>query len=174
MEPHWHCELCEHQDVNLKEGNICGLTGNKPNFTNTCHKIEFGERRKEKIVDTNAKFQKVLKNKWWVYSYFILFNIFAITLFYLDYLFLNYLKHFFLMAYAVPIFIAAIAITLLGMGWGALNNYRNNLSIAKANKNEADLALSAYNIDYKLKLDFLKSFHGDPKVKSDLQFYYKE
>ncbi len=147
MEPHWHCELCEHQDVSLKEGNICGLTGKKPGFTTTCNKIEFGDRRDEKIVDINAKYQKVLK---------------------------NYLKHFFLMAYAVPIFIAAIGITLLGMGWGALNNYRNNLSIAKANKNEIDLVLSAYNIDYKLKLDFLKSFHGEPKVKSDLQFYYKE
>ncbi|MDN3594034.1 hypothetical protein [Zunongwangia endophytica] len=172
MEPHWHCDLCEHQDVSLRKGNICGLTGNKPNFKNTCNTIEFGEKRKQKVIDTNAKLQKILKNKWWVYSYFILFNIFAIVLFYLDYLFLNYLKHFFLMAYAVPIIISAIAIVLLGMGWGALNNYRNNLNIAKANKSEVDAALSAYDINYDLKLDFLKSFHGVPKVKSYLKFYY--
>jgi len=170
MEPHWHCELCEYQDISFKKGNICGLIGDKPSFTDTCHKIEFGEKRGRKIVDTNAEFQKVLKNKWWVYSYFILFNIFAIALFYLDYFFLDYLKYFSVMTYVVPIIIAAIAITLLGMGWGALNNYRNNLSIAEANKSKVDSILLAYNIDYELKLDFIKTFHEGLKVKSDLRF----
>ena len=74
------------------------------------------------------------------------------------------------MTYVVPIIIAAIAITLLGMGCGALNNYRNKLSIAEANKSKVDATLSTYNIDHELKLDFIKSFHEALKVKSDLRF----
>ena len=40
-----HCDLCEHQVLNLKEGTICGLTNKKPNFNTTCLKINFNKNK---------------------------------------------------------------------------------------------------------------------------------
>ena len=44
-----HCDLCEHQILSLKEGTICGLTNNKPDFNKVCLNINFSEKLKKRL-----------------------------------------------------------------------------------------------------------------------------
>ncbi len=59
-----HCELCDHQKVNLKEGSICGITQRKPNFHRTCLQISLSEKFEEKLKRANIEYQKVQKDTW--------------------------------------------------------------------------------------------------------------
>ena len=50
-----HCDLCEHQVLNLKKGTTCGLTNKKPNFNKTCLKIKFDKKIKTELEDRTVR-----------------------------------------------------------------------------------------------------------------------
>ena len=54
-----HCRLCNHQEVELKKGTICGLTNEKPDFQNTCPSINFSDHLEAKIKEVNTIYENI-------------------------------------------------------------------------------------------------------------------
>lgn len=45
-----YCRICLNRKFNLKEGIVCGLTDQKPDFENTCPNFKTDQKRKEELA----------------------------------------------------------------------------------------------------------------------------
>ena len=171
-----HCELCDHQKVNLKEGSICSLTERKPNFHRTCLKISLTKKFEEKLKLANIEYQRVQNDKWWTYAYAIVFLTISFAVFYGAYWFVGYVDELFESRNSgqsyitvVPIVIFAIGFVLLAMAVGAFNKYRKDVAKVTLQKQRIDEVLSLYNISYVIEITFEKKYHGKQEVAVDLK-----
>lgn len=69
----------------------------------------------------------------------------------------------------VPLIIIAIGLGILVFAAGPLNKYRNELAIAKNNKEKLDEVLNLYKIDYEIDLEYGEEIHGTREVRADLK-----
>lgn len=170
-----HCELCDHQKVNLKEGSICGLTERKPSFHRTCLKISLTQKFEEKLKLVNIEYQRIQKDKWWTYAYSIVFLSMSCAVFYGVYWFIGYMDELFEsrkygQGYitVVPIVIFAIGFVLLAMAGGAFNKHRRDVAKTTLKKQRIDTVLAQYNISYTIEIFFGKKYHGTQEVAVNL------
>ncbi len=176
MHPTYHCELCNHQKVNLKEGSICGLTERKPNFNRTCPKIFLTKKFEEKLKIAAIEYQRVEKDRWWTYAYSIVFLIMSFAVFYSVYWFIGYMDELFDsrdygQGYitVVPIVIFSIGFVLLAMAVGAFNKHRKDVTKVSLKKQRIDEVIALYNISYTVDITFGKKYHGTQEVAVDLK-----
>lgn len=163
-----HCELCDHQKVNLKDGTICGLTDRKPAFNKTCANITLNEKFENKLKTVNIEYEKVKRTKILTYIYFATFISIGIAVI---------VGGYFLGKYAfdnrvistVPVIIMAIGLAPLGMAFGALNKYRQGIESTKRKKDKIDDVLNVYHIEYQIDIEFGKEYHGTQEVYVDLK-----
>jgi len=163
-----HCNLCDNQKVDFKKGTTCALTNRKPEFNNTCAKIELNEKFEGKVKDVNIRYQKANRAKAVTYSYFIIFAIIGISVIVGGFLLGKYIFEGGVIS-AIPIIIMAVGLGPIGMAFGALNNHHNELKIAKSQKNMVDDVLNLYRINYDINIKFGKEYHGNQDVYVDLQ-----
>ncbi len=163
-----HCDLCNHQKIDLINGSTCGLTDKKPEFTKTCNKIDFHDKLESKLKEVNIKYQKIKNEKAVTYIYFVVFLGIALGVLIGGYLLGTYAYDKGVVS-STPFIIMAIGLTPLGLAFGALNNHRNQFKIAEMKKKKIDEVLPLYQIDYTIEVQFGKKYHGVQEVTTDLK-----
>lgn len=63
MKPARHCDLCENKMTSLEKGVTCKLTSKKPDFNNTCSKIDLGKKFQKKLEIANLELEILRRNK---------------------------------------------------------------------------------------------------------------
>ena len=168
MELARHCELCDHQKVNLQVGTTCGLTDRKPEFYRTCSKITLREKFDNKLKIVNIDYEKVKRKKVLTFIYFGTFVLIGLALLVGGYLLGKY-------AYTnnvistVPVIIMGVGIAPLAMAFGTLNKYQQSMEATRRKKARIDEVLKEYKIEYDIAIQFGKEYHGTQEVYADLK-----
>lgn len=162
-----HCELCDYQEINFKNGTTCRLTNQKPTFHKTCSKIKLSNKFEDKIRNVNVEYKRIKRTEILTYVYFAVFLIIGIAVIAGGYFFGKYVYDKGVIS-TVPVIIMGIGLTPLWMAFGTLNRYRQDVQAAKTKKRNVDEVLSAYNIDYSIDITFGKEIHGTQEVRIDL------
>ena len=173
MERARHCELCDHQQVTLKEGSLCGLTERKPDFNRTCIQISLSEKFRQKLLDANVHHQQILKRQAWVAGYFTIFMILGIAIIIGASWFAYYLFNLTEMTgktLVYPFGLIGIGVAVMTMANGSRNKYRKDLAEAKHKKDKIDSVLEVYNINYDINIELGRIYHGKQEMKVDARF----
>ncbi|MUU77725.1 hypothetical protein [Winogradskyella endarachnes] len=166
-----HCQLCDHQVVDFKTGTLCGLTNRKPDFINKCVKAKLDSKLRPKIEATNVEYKGILKTQTLVYINFVVFLIIGLAVILAGYFLAQYLLKFRVIG-TVPFIISAVGLMgVLPLAIGPLNQFRNDLKLAKAKKDDVDNFLKIYNIKYDIDLVYGKKYHGEQNVNVDINIY---
>jgi hypothetical protein len=163
-----HCDLCEFQITTLKEGTTCKLTEEKPEFNNTCSKIELNEKFRNKLKSINIEYEKIKQEKVLTFIYFGVFLLIGISAITGGYLLGKYAFEGGIIS-TVPLIIMGVGLSPIGMAFGTLNNYRQKMEIAKINKNKIDEVLNLYKIDYEIDIKFGKEYHGTKEISAEIK-----
>tara|TARA_R110002049_G_scaffold191116_1_gene360048 strand:+ start:772 stop:1290 length:519 start_codon:yes stop_codon:yes gene_type:complete len=164
-----HCQLCDHQIIDFKTGTFCGLTQRKPDFINKCVKAKLDSKLEAKIESTNVAYEGVLKTKSLVYINFVVFLIIGLAVILAGYFLAQYLLQFRIIA-AAPFVISAVGLmAVLPLATGPLNQFRNDLKLAKSKKEDVDNVLKIYNIKYDIDLKYGRKYHDVQDVEVDLK-----
>ena len=164
-----HCQLCDHQIIDFKTGTLCGLTQRKPDFINKCVKAKLDSKLQAKIESTNVAYEGVLKTKSLVYINFVVFLIIGLAVILAGYFLAQYLLQFRVIATA-PFVISAVGLmVVLPLATGPLNQFRNDLKLAKSKKEDVDNVLKIYNIKYDIDLKYGRKYHDVQDVEVDLK-----
>jgi hypothetical protein len=59
MKKHQHCNLCEHIDARLSEGNFCSLNGKRPDFKSSCPTFKLSEYSRGSLEELNNKLNEI-------------------------------------------------------------------------------------------------------------------
>ena len=168
MNPTRHCDLCDHQKKDLKIGTTCGLTDRKPEFNGTCAKIKLNEKFENKLKMVNIEYHNIKRKKALTYAYFIVFLAVGITVIIGGYLLGTYALDSGVIS-TVPLIVMGVGLAPLGMAFGTLNKYRQEIEVAKSKKNNIDEVLNKYRIEYEIDISFGKEIHGTQEVYTDLK-----
>ncbi|WP_435262648.1 hypothetical protein [Tenacibaculum sp. nBUS_03] len=164
-----HCDLCENEQTSLKNGLTCSLTNRKPNFKNTCSKINLNEKFQEKLEYLNLELENRKKEKKSVHTKFYLFIIIGFLLITGGvYLF----KSTKLSVYGLQVTYMFFGggISILGIAYNILNKHRRKLYNAEYDKYEIDEFLKLYGIEYDTNIDFKEKIHGIQEVNVEFEF----
>ncbi len=163
-----HCELCDNQEVNLIDGTTCSLTNRKPEFNKTCAKIELNEKFENKLKSVNIEYANIKRKKILTYIYFGVFVTIGIAVIAGGYLLGKYALDSGVIS-TVPLIIMGVSIGPLGMAFGTLNKYRQEIEVAKSKKDKIDEVLNEYRIEYDIDITFGKEIHGTQEVYAELK-----
>ena len=163
-----HCELCDHQKTSLQQGTTCGLTDQKPDFNNTCMHIALNDKFEYKLKQVNIVCEDVKRRKPLTMVYFVVFLLIGLAVIGGGYWLGKYALDGGVIS-TVPIIIMGVGIAPLGMGFGALNKYRQDMEAARDKKAKVDEVLAAYRIEYDIDIQFGQKIHGDQEVYADLK-----
>ena len=165
-----HCELCDHQQVNLIDGSTCGLTNKKPAFHRTCSKIKLSSKFKAKLEAYNVQYESIKRTKVTAFIYLAVFLLVSAAVFFLAYMLAQKVSNvrYIGVFIVVPIIICAIGGYLILMAFRPLATYRKEMEVAKKNKETIDAILSLYNIRYTFTITFGEKIHGEQQYTSSL------
>ena len=163
-----HCELCDNQKTSLKFGTTCGLTDRKPEFNKTCAKIKLTDKFENKLKSINIEYENFKRKKLLTYTYLVVFLIIGIAVILGGYLLGKYALGNRVIS-TVPIIIMGIGLGPLGMAFGTLNKYRQDIGVAKNKKDKIEEVLNEYRIEYDINIMFEKEIHGTQEVYADLK-----
>mgnify|MGYP001419952093 CR=1 FL=1 len=163
-----HCELCDNQKIDLKTGTTCGLTDRKPEFNKTCAKIKLTDKFENKLKSVNVEYENFKRKKILTYTYFVVFLIIGLVVIIGGYLLGKYALDNGVLS-TVPIIIMGIGLIPLGLAFGTLNKFRQEIEVAKSKKDRVDEVLSEYRIEYDINIMFGKEIHGTQEVFADLK-----
>lgn len=180
-----HCDLCEHQILSLKDGNLCGITNRKPNFNRACVRIEFSIKLLEILEDILIDYEDLKLSKKNVYLNFILGIIISVFLFICGYLVFDY---FYNNQYRVSFnkgpraffnyigFLIIVSGSFLISGFyflkkstRNLSEHKNQLIIIENIKIEVEEVLGLYNQKYKYKIEFDREIHGIQDIEVNIE-----
>jgi hypothetical protein len=180
-----HCDLCDHQVLSLKHGNLCGVTNKKPNFNRTCVKIDFNNKLLALLEDILIESEDLKKSKSKVYKNFLSGSIIGVFLLVSSYFVFNFFlnKGFgvftekeYLTFFKSTAFIIMITSFILIPGYyfikrsiDNLKRHKNQLVITENNKLEIEEVLKLYNQNYTSKVKFYKEIHGIQEVEIDVK-----
>ncbi|MEE9408877.1 MAG: hypothetical protein V3V28_12470 [Polaribacter sp.] len=173
-----HCDLCDHQVLNLKEGSICGVTNRKPDFNRTCVKIELNNNLLNSLEDVLVNYEdlKLTKNK--VFKNFVIGSIIGVFLLICGYLVFDYFLNNGYRVYlkstkcliTFPSIILVSGYYFVKKSIDNLNRHKHQLINIENSKKEIEEVLSLYNKKYKYKIDFDKEVHGTQEIDIEIQF----
>lgn len=163
-----HCRLCNHQEIDLKVGTICGLTKKKPDFNNSCPTINFSEKLEDKIKEVNVTYENIRRKSTLTYIYTIVILTISISVMIGGWYLGRYVYNAGVIS-TVPLTIIGIGFLLFPVSFGPLNFHRRDLKLAKAEKNKIDDILSCYDIDYDIEIKYGREIHGTQEVFTNLK-----
>ncbi len=173
IQPARHCELCDHQQVTLKDGSICGLTERKPEFNRTCLKITLNEKFQGKLLDANVHYKQIFGRKSWVSAYFMVFMIIGIAVIlgaaWFTYYLYNLTETTGVIS-VIPFIIGGVGFAVMAMANGTRNKFRKDLDEAKHKKEKIDSVLELYNINYDMNIELGQVYHGKQEMNVDVRF----
>lgn len=165
-----HCNLCDNLKVNLQDGITCGLTNQKPTFNNTCPKIVLSDKFKKELGLIHIKIERLKSKKRLTYTYFYLYMIIGCILILGGSAFMKFTF------VTTSLYISRVRLTLIivgfglcGFGYSKLNEYRNKIRVAKAEKSRIDGILNKYQIKYTCNVEFGEKYHGNEEVIVELK-----
>ncbi len=162
-----HCEICDLQSFNFKNGVICNLTNKKAQFNRICMKIKLDEKLKEKLIEVNEEFYDLKYIKKHSIINFIVYTIIGLSVIYFSYFFGVYLlERGFYSTVTIVIFV--IGLVVLGFGIGPINYYRQKRKITIAKKNDMDKLANLYNINYDFESKIQTDMMGIKETESVL------
>tara|TARA_B100000809_G_C14892050_1_gene443025 strand:+ start:98 stop:652 length:555 start_codon:yes stop_codon:yes gene_type:complete len=164
-----HCDLCENEITNLEKGLTCKLTNKKPEFKNTCSKINLNEKFQAKIEIINLELEIISRNKRSTHQtfYFLLFIGFILIIGGY-YFFKGNTKSVYAMEIAFGII--SIGITFWGVASNKLTEFRRKFNNAEFDKFDLDEFLEKYGIEYKSDFSFKEKIHGIQEVIVKMNF----
>jgi len=151
-----HCDLCEFQKRNLKNGLTCGLTDKKPDFKVFCSDIKFSDSFKEYVPELLNQITELKKRKTSVYLNFGLFAVIGLLIIVGSYPNLTeYLKKAFEPEFnysdwkylSLFLLLDFVGILLIKMGFWSFKKYRNELNKLESEKREINIVLKNYGIE---------------------------
>ena len=158
-----HCDLCKNEQTNLKNGLTCSLTNRKPNFKDTCSKINLNEKFQKKIENINLELENRRKEKSSVLSNFYFLIVIGFTLIIGGfYFFKSNTKSVYAMQFSFGFI--SVGITFLTIAYNKLNKFRREIYNAEFDKYELDDFLEKYGIEYKTEINFKEKIHGTQEV----------
>lgn len=164
-----HCNLCENQITSLEKGITCKLTNKKPDFNNSCSKINLDKKFQEKLEITNLELEIIRRNQKSTHFTFYGLIIIGFLLIILGY-FLSDWNIFSLYLWYVKIGIIVAGFSFLGTAYSKLNKYRREKKKAELEKNKIDEVLNKYGISYNGDFDFKEKIHGTQEVIVNVEF----
>lgn len=163
-----HCELCDNQKISLEFGTTCELTNRKPEFNKTCSKIQLNEKFENKLKSVNIEYENFKRKKTLTYTYFVVFLIIGIAVIVGGYLLGKYALGKNVIS-TVPLIIMGVGLIPLGMTFGTLNKYKQEINIVKSKKDKVDEVLNEYRIEYEIDIAFGDEIHGTQEVYAELK-----
>jgi hypothetical protein len=163
-----HCELCDNQKTDLKIGTTCGLTDRKPDFNKTCPKLKLTDKFENKLKSVNIEYQNIKRKKSLTYLFFVVFITIGISVIVGGYLLGKYALDSGVIS-TVPLIIMGVGLGPLGMAFGTLNKFRQDIEIAKMRKDKIDEVLREYRIKYDIEIIFGKEIHGIQEAYAELK-----
>ncbi len=168
-----HCNLCENRLFDINTGTRCNLTGQRPEFNNTCSDIKFGERIEKVISEVNIDLELIKRTKNISYGNFVVFLLISLAFIgsgvYLGIYLLTFSSTSIVIS-TVPFIIGGIGISILPKASGPLNKYRQGIAVANENKQKLDALLIQYNIEYNIDITVKKDLHGNIDTDSKTTF----
>ncbi|WP_298474007.1 hypothetical protein [uncultured Maribacter sp.] len=150
MEKSKHCELCDLQSSNLKEGIICSLTNKKGEFNMQCSKIKLDKKLKEKLFEINGEYEDTRYTKKLALMHCALYSLIGVLVIYLAYyISIQLLKNGFFSTLTITILVIGLSIICIGIG--SLNFYKRKLDIIVPRKKVLDKLTNIYRIKYSFK-----------------------
>ncbi|QNM85042.1 hypothetical protein H9W90_12695 [Polaribacter pectinis] len=174
-----HCDLCDHQILNLKDGNLCGLTRKKPDFNRVCTKIRLNNKLKHNLEEILIEFEELKQSKSKVYLGVIFTLIFGIFVVFCGYFFWRFFLnrgYAFSRAYVeYLLFVLAIVLStgfvLIKKSFNKFSYYRKSIQNIKEEKEHLESMLTLYNKKYKYKIKFGKEVHDAQEVFFDVKIF---
>lgn len=168
-----HCQICDHRIFDLENGIRCGLTNQKPQFEATCQNAFFDKNLEQDIEDINVKYKLVGQTKALTYANFVVYLVVGFSIIIAGYLVgVHAYNHQVLST--VPLFIMGAGVPVLGLAFGPLNKYRQEMSVAKQNKEELHRLLELYQIEYTIDIKINKDLHGNKDVETEVNLFRKK
>jgi hypothetical protein len=174
-----HCDLCEHQILNLKKGAICGLTNKKASFNKTCLKIDFNNKIKKHLETLLIDLEVDKKNRSQIISKLIFNSIFGIILIFIGYFFFkNTIDKLTIsvsthnLIASISIFTGVIVISgyyLIKTPFVDLASFNKGIRINKKELFKIEEVLSLYKVSYKTDIKILKEVHGTQEYNFDIK-----
>jgi hypothetical protein len=176
----WHCELCNHQRKNLKEGSICNLTKQKPAFNPTCSKKLFSTKFKNQLREVNVVYEHAVKKKSSSYASVFVFGSLALGLLGIGVYFLIYMKsiidfmkspsaYMIFKLYSTPFFFFLLSYQFFSHCFKIYNMYILKSREAKRKKNRVDAVLALYGITYDIDVQLHPNYRFPQDAQVDLQ-----
>jgi len=129
----------------------------------------------------NVVYQHTIKDKWWNYSYTILFGLLGVGLLGLSAYSLSYFSEMHsslapsnthaLKLYLIPFIIFGVALKVLSQAIGMYNMYILKTREAKLKKDRIDAVLELYNITYDLEIDLHPNYRSPQDAKVNLEVH---
>jgi hypothetical protein len=154
-----HCSLCAFQTLSIEHGTLCGLTGEKPQFTTKCPTIEFDEKLISAIKQVNIELRLVQNSRRLAIFHLVKYLTISLGLIAFAVWFALYP----LEKYGVSflyIGIIGVAILIIPFAFAGLNQYRTKLPVAVKKKTTLDDVLKCYDLEYDIEIQLGKKIHG--------------
>lgn len=178
-----HCDLCEHQVLNLKRGTICGLTNKKPNFNTTCLKIKFDKKIKIELENLLVDLEIERTKKKQIISNLIVFIFFGGIIMIGGYLFLKnvFLKHNFDLSnynsmssvIGISFFIILTGFILFTKPIIELIDFNKVIRNTNYELFKIEEVLKRYSVTYKYDIEILKEVHETQEYSFEIEIIKK-
>lgn len=164
-----HCKICQNLDFNVSYGTKCGLTKEKPDFKDKCHKIEIGNNAEKYITDISVEKELVYKSKLDYIGTFVMYLIISLFFIIGGTLLTKHLFGFGVF-HTVTLILIGVGIIILPKSFGALNMYRAKKNVADEKIRNLKTTLKKYNKQYQIDLE-INDTHGIKEVKSKVRIH---
>lgn len=154
-----HCNLCAFKTINIQSGTLCGLTGEKPQFTTKCPTIEFDKKLHDTIKKVNVELHLVQSSRRAAIFHLVTYLTIALGLIG----FAVWYALYFLEKYGVSflhIGLIGAAILIIPFAFAGINKYRTKLPVAQKKKDTLDEVLKCYDLGYDIEIQLGKKIHG--------------
>lgn len=170
-----HCVLCDHKEMVPGSGLVCTVTNEKPNFSGVCTKYRGQNVLRSTLEETLESYETLKRTKSSVLINFILYLSLSILVITGAYFLHTYVLDKGVLS-VLPLIIGVAGITLLGIAFGPLNYYRNNIKILKRKLDKIGAVMNLNNISHSYEIKFIKEIHLKPKMQAkchNLNIYTK-
>lgn len=162
-----HCELCDLQSFDIKDGVLCSLTDKKGSFKDKCSDIKLNEKLKETILNVNKEFEDSKYVRKLASGNMVFYGIIGIAILYFCY----YLSMKLLslgIFHTATIVIFSIGLSIIGMGVGALNYSKQKWQTISPKKENLDKLTDIYGIKYQFDSKISTDMMGIKHTKTKL------
>lgn len=168
MERIRHCELCQNEKVDFKQGVICKVSNKKPSFEIKCSDIDLSEKFKTTFTKVLVKAKSLEKKRISVYLNFLMYFGLGIAVFSVG-LYIGVVVLDGGIISTVPNVFSGISLFLIGSSIKNLVSYLSAYSESIKKKESIEAVLVLYELWYIFDIEFSYTAHGLEEVATDLE-----